>query len=109
MPTKGPPEASQQPAATRRLPGPPRRAAALGAAICVSLLLSFHAQGNNPQRAIEKLEKCSAEERSGGRCVKILKRQPSGDGKQRIKAQLRNGRIIWYEYDRKTGKVRRVN
>lgn len=109
MPTRGPSEAQHKPAAARRLPGPVRRVAALGAAIAISLLLSFHAQGNNAQRAIEKLEKCSSEERSAGRCVKVLKRQSSGDGKERIKVQLRNGRIIWYEYDRKTGKARRVN
>ncbi len=60
------------------------------------------------QRAIEKLEGCDAEERKSG-CVRILKVESRQSGKQAIKAQVRGRRIIWYEYDRKSGRVRRTN
>ena len=63
---------------------------------------------NNPKRAIESLEGCSKEERKQA-CINILDRRPAANGKQAIKAQVRGGRIIWYEYDKKTGKVRRTN
>jgi hypothetical protein len=66
------------------------------------------AQASNPQRAIEKLEGCSKEERKQA-CINILDKRPAGKDKQAIKAQVRGGRIIWYEYDKKTGKVRRTN
>jgi hypothetical protein len=79
----------------------------LGAALLLTALISLPAEGNNAQRAIERLENCTSEERAG--CIKILKRESVGGGKERIKAQLRGGRIIWYEFDRKTGNVRRVN
>ncbi len=66
------------------------------------------AQAAKAQRAIEALEGCSAEERKQG-CIHILTRRSAGDNKQAIKAQVRGGRIIWYEYDGKTGRVRRTN
>jgi hypothetical protein len=66
------------------------------------------AGASNPKRAIEKLEGCSKEERKQD-CINILDRRPAGKDKQAIKAQVRGGRIIWYEYDSKTGKVRRTN
>lgn len=76
------------------------------------LLLIFtpvlHAQVPNAQRAIEKLEGCSQQERKSA-CIHILKRENAGDNKQAIKAQVRGGRIIWYEYNKKTGQVRRTN
>ena len=82
-------------------------------ALFVALLLCFsgapsQAQGAKPQRAIEALEGCSAEERKQG-CINILTRRPAGENKQAIKAQVRGGRIIWYEYNSKTGRVRRTN
>ena len=80
--------------------------------ICAALLLglapSLQAQAGGAQRAIEALERCNKEEKKSG-CINILKQQPAGEGKQAIKAQVRGGRIIWYEYDRKTGAVRRTN
>lgn len=81
-------------------------------ALVVTLLLllvpSIQAQVSSAQRAIEQLEGCSKKERKSG-CINILKRQSRGEGKQAIKAQVRGGRIIWYEYSRKTGTVRRTN
>lgn len=73
-----------------------------------TLLPALQAQGVDAQRAIEKLEGCDAQERKSG-CINILKRQSAGDGKQAIKAQVRGGRIIWYEYDKKSGSARRTN
>jgi hypothetical protein len=67
-----------------------------------------HANASKVQRAIESLEGCSAAERSQD-CVKILKRKPLDGKRQAIKAQVRGGRIIWYEYDSATGKARRTN
>ena len=77
------------------------------------LLLGFSntpglAQGAKPQRAIEALESCSAEERKQG-CINILTRRALGDDKYAIKAQVRGGRIIWYEFNSKTGRVQRTN
>ena len=66
------------------------------------------AQAAGAQRAIEKLESCSAQERKSG-CVRILKVESGKGNKQAIKAQIRGRRIIWYEYDRKSGRVRRTN
>ena len=66
------------------------------------------AQGAGPQRAIEQLEGCSKEERKSG-CIHILTRRSVGENKQAIKAQVRGGRIIWYEYNSKSGRVRRTN
>ncbi len=66
------------------------------------------AQAPGAQRAIEKLEGCDAKERKSG-CVRILKVEPRDSGKQAIKAQVRGRRIIWYEYDRKSGRARRTN
>ncbi|MCZ6828621.1 MAG: hypothetical protein O7F73_03390 [Gammaproteobacteria bacterium] len=82
-------------------------------ALFSTLLLFFsvtpgQAQGARPQRAIEALEGCSAEERKQG-CITILTRRPAGENKQAIKAQVRGGRIIWYEYNSKTGQIRRTN
>lgn len=79
------------------------------------LLISFlsfipfaHAQASSAQKAIEALENCDQKDRQKN-CVKILKRKPAGKDKQAIKAQVRGGRIIWYEYNVKTGSVRRTN
>ena len=69
---------------------------------------AVQAQAAGAQRAIEKLERCSKEERQRG-CVNILKREYRGDNKRAIKAQIRRSHIIWYEYNSKTGKVRRTN
>ena len=66
------------------------------------------AQSASAQRAIEKLESCSKEERKQG-CVQILKQRKAGDKLLAVKAQIRGGRIIWYEYNKKSGKVRRTN
>ena len=66
------------------------------------------AQGAGAQKAIERLEKCSQQERKRG-CVSILKRKQAENGRQAIKAQVRGSRIIWYEYDPKTGSARRTN
>ncbi len=74
---------------------------------CLVLLPSFStAQGSGPRRAIEKLEGCGAGERG---CVRILKQKSGDNGRKEVKAQLRGGRIIWYEYNPKTGKARRLN
>jgi hypothetical protein len=74
----------------------------------LGLAPSLQAQASGAQRAIEELERCNKEERKSG-CINILKREPAGEDKQAIKAQVRGGRIIWYEYDKKTGAVRRTN
>ena len=66
------------------------------------------AQGASAKAAIENLEGCSKKERRSG-CIKILKRESARNAKQAVKAQVRGGRIIWYEYDTKSGKVRRTN
>ena len=76
--------------------------------LLLTLVPSLQAQVVDAQRAIEKLERCDKQERESG-CINILKRKSAGDGKQAIKAQVRGGRIIWYEYDKKTGTVRRTN
>ena len=74
----------------------------------ISLAPLAHAQAGGAKQAIEQLENCD-EKSSKQACVKILKRESAGDGRQAIKAQIRGGRIIWYEYNTKTGKVRRTN
>ena len=79
--------------------------------LLLPLLFGFtevQAQGAKAQRAIEKLEGCSKEEAKRG-CISILKRRDAGNGKQAIKAQVRGGRIIWYEYDPGKGRARRTN
>ena len=80
----------------------------LALAFVLVLVPSFEARGASAQRAIENLERCSQQERASG-CVKILKRESAGKGRQRVKAQVRGGRIIWYEFDQKTGRVKRAN
>jgi hypothetical protein len=91
--------------------------ARLGAVLFLSLLLlspvllvvpPADAQAAGAQRAIEKLENCSGKERKSG-CVNILKVERGKGDKQAVKARIRGGRIIWYEYDRKSGNVRRTN
>jgi hypothetical protein len=93
------------------------RGARWGAALFLSLLLlspvmlvvpPADAQAAGAQRAIERLENCKPEERKSG-CVSILKVQGGKGEKQAVKARIRGGRIIWYEYDRKSGRVRRTN
>ncbi len=86
----------------------PRFFAMLPMVLLLCLAVWAQAQGAGPQRAIEALEGCSAKERKQG-CITILTRRPAGEGKQAIKAQVRGGRIIWYEYDTRSGKVRRTN
>lgn len=76
--------------------------------LALVLVPSIEANGSGAQRAIENLEGCSKQERSSN-CVKILKRESAGKGKQRVKAQIRGGRIIWYEFDQQSGQVRRAN
>ena len=76
--------------------------------LLLTLVPSLQAQVVDAQRAIEKLESCDKQEQKSG-CINILKRESAGDSKQAIKAQVRGGRIIWYEYDKKTGTVRRTN
>ena len=87
----------------------------IGAALALSVLLGAtlggapaRAQGGGAKRAIENLEGCSQQERKSG-CVAILKVERGKGDKQAVKAQVRGSRIIWYEYDRKSGKVRRTN
>lgn len=75
---------------------------------CMWVSPVVQAQAAGAQRAIEKLENCDSG-KGNAACVKILKVEQRGDGKQAIKAQVRGRRIIWYEYDRKSGKVRRTN
>jgi hypothetical protein len=72
------------------------------------LCVGQQAQALGPREAIEKLEGCSASERGDG-CVKILKKKAATGDIQEVKAQIRGGRIIWYQYDRKTGRVKRLN
>ncbi len=74
----------------------------------MSLAPLAHAQAGGARQAIERLENCD-DKNSKQACVKILKRESADDGKQAIKAQIRGGRIIWYEYNTKTGQVRRTN
>ena len=91
--------------------GPARywpRVRTLAVLLLLTLVAPLQAQVTNAQRAIEALEGCSQKERKSG-CIKILKRRPEGQTTQAVKAQVRGGRIIWYEYDRKTGAVRRTN
>ena len=109
MTNTGPSEQRRKFCLARRFPGIGQLAGFLGAAVLLTALVSLQAEGNNAQRAIENLENCSAEERERSSCIKILKRDSVKGGKERIKAQLRGGRIIWYEFDKKSGNVRRVN
>ena len=74
----------------------------------LAAVMPSSAQVGEAQRAIEKLEGCSKQERSQG-CINILLSRPAGENRQAIKAQVRGGRIIWYEFDSKKGKVRRTN
>ena len=92
-----------------------KRGAPWGAALALPLLLVVvymapmaEAQAAKAQRAIEKLENCSDKERKSG-CVNVLKVERRDGDKQAIKAQVRGSRIIWYEDDRKSGRVRRTN
>ncbi len=102
------PDAVASKDATHRPPGHWRRAWAIFIALLLGLAPSLQAQIAGAQRAIEKLEHCDKEERKNA-CINILKREPAGENKQAIKAQVRGGRIIWYEFDKKTGAVRRTN
>ncbi len=79
--------------------------------LLTALLLAFpmiEAQASPAKRAIENMEGCSREERQSG-CVQILKQEKRGGGRVAIKAKIRGGRIIWYEYDSNSGRVRRTN
>lgn len=85
-----------------------RRARVVLIALAMSATLQAQADAAGARRAIESLEACSEKERAQG-CVKILKRKSLGDNKHAIKAQVRGGRIIWYEYNGTTGSVKRTN
>ena len=79
--------------------------------LLTALLLAFpviEAQSSPAKRAIEDMEGCSREERKSG-CVQILKQEKRGGNRVAIKAKIRGGRIIWYEYDGDSGRVRRTN
>lgn len=86
-----------------------RRVRILGIALVVALVPHAQAQIASAERAIADLEGCSEQERKKGSCINILKRESMGKGRIRIKAQVRGGRIIWYEFDQKSGSVRRAN
>ena len=92
----------------RRPQLPWSRLRALLVIVPLALVPALQAQVTDAQRAIENLEGCDREERKKG-CIKILKRESRGEGRQAIKAQVRGGRIIWYEFDKKSGSVRRTN
>lgn len=95
---------------TPRPPGHWRRVFALLPILLLTQVPPLQAQAVDARRAIEKLENCDAGKgKSKEACINILKRQAAGDDKQAIKAQVRGGRIIWYEYNEKTGTVRRTN
>lgn len=96
-----------EPLAVKRRSRRRRGGVALVAALLVTVPL-FEAQASPAKRAIEDMERCSAEERKSG-CVQILKQEKRGGGRVAIKAKIRGGRIIWYEYDRDSGRVRRTN
>jgi hypothetical protein len=81
----------------------------LAVALILAIVPSIEAQVASAQRAIEQLEDCSKKERKGDACINILKRESAGKGKEKIKAQVRGGRIIWYEFNKKSGTVRRSN
>ena len=84
------------------------RVRALALVMLLTLVPPIQAQVADARRAIEKLEGCDRQEDQKD-CITILTRSPAGENKQAIKAQVRGGRIIWYEFDTKTGKVRRTN
>ena len=102
------PDAVASENATTRHPGHWRRVWAICVALLLGLAPVLQAQVAGAQRAIEKLEHCDKEELKSG-CIDILKRESAGGNKQAIKAQVRGGHIIWYEYNKKTGAVRRTN
>ncbi len=76
--------------------------------ILLTLTPLTHAQNGGVRQAIEQLEHCSSRESKAG-CVRILKQQPKKNGWRAVKAQIRGGRIIWYEFNPRTGAVRRTN
>jgi hypothetical protein len=77
-------------------------------ALGLAVIMPGAAQVGEAQRAIERLEGCSKQERAQG-CINILTSRPAGENRQAIKAQVRGVRIIWYEFDSKKGTVRRTN
>lgn len=81
---------------------------ALVLSACMWMSPTVQAQAAGAQRAIENLENCDSK-KGDPPCVRILKVEGKGNGKQAIKAQIRGRRIIWYEYDRKSGRARRTN
>ena len=64
------------------------------------------AQNLSAKQAIGRFEGCSSNDRS---CVRILKRNFMGKGIVDVKAQIRNGRIYWYRYNKRTGELVRLN
>lgn len=109
MSTSTPSEHGRAPLASRVPRAAGRYLGALLLALVLAAMPSIEARAADAKRAIERLEGCSNKERSSGNCINILKRESAGKGKQRIKAQVRGGRIIWYEFDTGTGRVRRAN
>lgn len=109
MSTSSPSDRGREHGKSRQLAATRRRFGALLLALVFVAVPGREARANDAKRAIEKLEGCSGKERGAGKCVKILKRESAGKGRQRIKAQVRGGRIIWYEFDTKSGRVRRAN
>ena len=85
-----------------------RRAGAVLLAALLVALPVLEAQASRAKRAIEDMEGCSAKERKSG-CVQILKQESRGNNRVAIKAKIRGARIIWYEYDSNSGRVRRTN
>jgi hypothetical protein len=109
MSTSTPSDHGRERKTSRHLCATRRRFGALLLALFFVAVPSLEVHANDARRAIEKLEGCSGKERAAGACIKILKRESAGKGKQRIKAQVRGGRIIWYEFDTNSGRVRRAN
>ncbi len=85
-----------------------RRSGAVLLALLLVVLPVLEAQASRAKRAIEDMEGCSSKERKSG-CVQILKQEKRGGNRVAIKAKIRGGRIIWYEYDSDSGRVRRTN
>jgi hypothetical protein len=72
----------------------------------LSLATTVSAAEHGPKESIERFERCKTEEKQ---CVKILKKKKANDSKLEIKAQIRGANIIWYSYNQKNGKVKRLN
>ena len=81
----------------------------LTALLCAIVLATAgSAVANQPtaKQAIGQFERCASDERQ---CVRILKRNFLGQGIVEVKAQIRNGRIYWYRYNKRSGELVRLN